>query len=134
MNFNKIPKTKHPCIVEAHESTRKRLESSPPRDHEGHIAEKGFNSRSHYNLVHKSIPMPQGMKIPDAKAAVDKEWKKLETMSAWQLDKMKSKREVILEAQKELRTVHFATPLDIFRLKNAEIDPRNQKFKGRVVL
>ena len=32
---------------------------------------------SHYILVHKFIPMPQAMKIPDAKAAVDKEWKKL---------------------------------------------------------
>ena len=33
---NKIPKTKHACIVEAHESTRQRLESSPPKDHEDH--------------------------------------------------------------------------------------------------
>ena len=38
-----------------------------------HIAGKGFTSMSHYNLVHKFIPMPQVMKIPDAKAAVDKE-------------------------------------------------------------
>ena len=28
--------------------------------------------------------MLQAMKIPDAKAAVDKEWKKLETIPAWQ--------------------------------------------------
>ena len=31
----------------------------------------------HYStiiLVHKFIPMPQAMKIPAAKAAVDKEW------------------------------------------------------------
>ena len=28
--FNKIPKTMHTCIVETHESTRKRLESSLP--------------------------------------------------------------------------------------------------------
>ena len=32
----------------------------------------------HYNLVHKFILMPQAMKIPEAKAAVDKEWEKLE--------------------------------------------------------
>ena len=36
-------KTTHACIVEAHESTRKRLESTLPSDHEDHIAEKGFN-------------------------------------------------------------------------------------------
>ena len=38
-------------------------------------------------LVRKFIPMPQEMNIPDAKAAVDKEWKKLETFPAWQLEK-----------------------------------------------
>ena len=37
-------KTKHACIVEAHESRRKRLESTLLRDHEDHIAEKRFNS------------------------------------------------------------------------------------------
>ena len=47
---------------------------------------------THYNLVQKFIPMTQAMKIPDAKAAVDKEWKKLETMPVWQLDKLKIKR------------------------------------------
>ena len=38
---------------------------------------------NHYNLVHKFIPMPQAIKIPDAKAAVDKAWKKLEKIPAW---------------------------------------------------
>ena len=38
--------------------------------------EKGDNSLQHYNLVHKFIPVPQAMKIPAAKAAVDKEWEK----------------------------------------------------------
>ena len=45
-----------------------------------------FTSLTHYNLVHKFLPMPQAMIIPDAKAAVDKEWKKFETIPAWQLD------------------------------------------------
>ena len=34
---NKIQKTKYACVVEAHESTRQRLESSLPKDHEDHI-------------------------------------------------------------------------------------------------
>ena len=41
------------------------------------------------------------MKNQDAKAALDKEWEKLETIPAWQLDKFKRRKEVILEAQKE---------------------------------
>ena len=35
-----------------------------------------MNSLSHYNLVHKFIPMRQAMKKPDAKATVEKEWEK----------------------------------------------------------
>ena len=57
------------------------------QNHEDHIAGKGFTSMSHHNLVHKFIPMPQAMKIRDVKAAVDKEWRKLETIQAWDLDK-----------------------------------------------
>ena len=49
-------KTKHACIVEADESTRIRLEGATYRYHEDHIAAKGINSLSHYNLVHKFIP------------------------------------------------------------------------------
>ena len=43
---------------------------------------------SHCNLVRKLIPIPHAKRIPDARAAVDKEWKKLEASPAWQLDKV----------------------------------------------
>ena len=36
------------------------------------LQEKRDNSLQHYNLVHKVIPVPEGMKIPAAKAAVEK--------------------------------------------------------------
>ena len=62
-----------------------RMGNSIPHIHEDHIAGKCEKSLQHYNLVHKSIPMPQAMKIPAAKAAVDKEWEKLEKISAWNL-------------------------------------------------
>ena len=65
-------KTEYACIVEAHESTRKRLESTLPRNDDGHIAEKEFYSLMHHNLVEQFIPMLQAMLIPDAKAAVKK--------------------------------------------------------------
>ena len=69
-------KTKYACIVEADESTRKRVEGTLHKGHEDDIAAKSMNSLSHYNWVHKFILMPQAMKIPDAKSAVDKEWEK----------------------------------------------------------
>ena len=83
-------------------------------------AGKGENSLQHYNLVHKFIPMPQAMKIPAAKAAVDKEWEKLEKFSAWNLTKVRSKKEVIDEARTSGATVHFASLMDICHLKNAD--------------
>ena len=88
---NKI-KTKLACILEADESTRLRMGESLPNHHEDHVAGKGDNSPQHYNLVHKFIPMPQAMKIHASKAAVDKEWEKLEKIPAWNLTKVRSKK------------------------------------------
>ena len=123
-------KTKLACILEASESTRLRVGESLPKYHEDHIAGKGENSLQHYNLVHKFIPMPQAMKIPAAKAAVDKECEKLETISAWNLTKDRSKKEVIDEARTSGTTVHFASLMDICHLKNAELETKHQKYKG----
>ena len=67
-------KSKLACILEASESTRLRMEESLPNYHEDHIVGEGDNSLQHEKLVHKFIPMPQAMKTPAAKAAVDKEW------------------------------------------------------------
>ena len=41
-NPTKSKNTKHAFIVEAHGSTNKRLESTPPKDHEDQITVKGF--------------------------------------------------------------------------------------------
>ena len=62
-------------INSGRESTRIRLEGAPERYHEYHVAAKGLKSLSHYNLVHKFIPIPQALKIQDDKDAVEKEWK-----------------------------------------------------------
>ena len=54
--------------------------------------------------------MPQAVKIPTPKAAVDKE---LEKISAWNLTKVKGKKEVIDEARASGTTVHFASLMDM---------------------
>ena len=109
---NKI-NTKLACILEADESTRTRMGNSIPHHHEDHFEGKGENSLQHYNLVHKFIPMPLATKIPAAKAAADKEWEKLEKISAWNLTKVTSKKQVIDEARTSGATVHFASLMDI---------------------
>ena len=106
--------------------------NSFPNHHEDHIAGKGENSLQHYNLVHKF--MPQAMKIPEAKAAVDKEWEKLENIPAWDETKVRHKSDVIDEARKEGGKVHVASLMDLCQLKNAELETKHQKYKGRVVL
>ena len=51
----------------------------------------------------------------------------------WQESNDKSKRKVIEKALKEGKTVHFATLVDSCHLKNAKLDEKIQKYKGRVV-
>ena len=59
---------------------------------------------------------------------------KLETIPAWDVRKVKSKKEVIKEAQKNNNKVHFPSLMDLCHLKNSELEPQFQKYKGRVVL
>ena len=110
-----------------------RMEESLPNHHEDHVAGKG---RIHCNIkiAHKFIPMPQAMKIPAAKAAVDKEWEKLEKILAWDLNKVRSKSEVIDEARTKGAKVHFASLMDMCHLKNAELETKHRKYKGGVVV
>ena len=108
--------------------------NSIPHHHEVRIAGKGENSLQHFNLVHKFIPMPQAVKIPAAKAAVDKEWEKLGKISEGNLAKVRSKKSVIDEERMSGATVHFASLMDVCHLKNAELEAKHQKYKGRVVL
>ena len=77
------------CRVECHESTRQRAESLQSKIHQDRIAGNEFTSMTRHILVHKFIPMPQAMKIPDAKKLpwTRNEWKKLETTPARILEK-----------------------------------------------
>ena len=59
---------------------------------------------------------------------------KLEKISAWNLTKVKSKKQVINEARTSGATVDVASLMDICHLKNAELEAKHQKYKGRVVL
>ena len=130
-----VLKTKYGGIVVSDESTRQRVEPSMPKLHEYHIADKGINSINRYNLVQKFVPMPQAMKIPGAKAAVDKEWKKLEAISAWKLKKSQEQEGGHKRGTKKTKgkctLLHWWSRVIS---KNAELEPKYQKYKGRVVL
>ena len=74
------------------------------------------------------------MEIPDAKAAVKKEWEKLEKVPAWDKTKVRNKSDVIDEARTSGAKVHFASLMDLCHLKSAELETKHQKYKGRDVL
>ena len=101
-------KTKNAYVVDADEYTRPRLEGSGHKHHQDRITAKGMNSFTHHSLVHKFIP-------------------------AWQLTKVRNKKEVIDEARNKGRKVHFASLMDLCHLKNSELEPNFQEYTGRVV-
>ena len=74
------------------------------------------------------------MNIPAAKAAVDKEWEKIGENFGVEPDEVRSKKEVIDEARTSGAKVHFVSLMNICHLKNAELEAKHQKYKGRVVL
>ena len=74
------------------------------------------------------------MKIPAAKAAVDKEWEKLEKISAWNLTKVKNKKQVIDEARTSGAKVHFASLMDINHLKMLNWRQSTKNTKVGIVL
>ena len=65
---------------------------------------------------------------------MDKEWEKLEQIPAWDITKVGNKSEVIDEARTKGIKVLFASLMDICHLKNAELETKHQKYKGRAVL
>ena len=83
--------------------------------------------------MHKFIPMPRAVKIPDAKA-VEKRMEKIDKILAWQLTKVRNKSEAIGEARNKGRKVQLASWMGPRHLKNSELEPQFQKYQGRVVL
>ena len=131
---NKV-KSKLACIMEARESTRLCMGESLPNHHEDHIAGKRrgqFTATSQFGSQIYSYASSHENSA--AKAAVDKEREKLKKISVWNLTKVRSKQEVIDEARMKGAKVHFASLMDICHLKNAELEAKHQKYKGRVVL
>ena len=87
-------KSKFLCILEASESTRLRIEESLPNYHEDHIAGRGNNSLQHYNLVHK-YSYASSHENSRSKGSGGQGMWKIGEISAWNLAKVKSKKQVI---------------------------------------
>ena len=64
----------------------------------------------------------------------DKEWEKVKGLPESQEQKVKSKKEVIKQAQSGCESVHFTSHMDLCHLKKPEPVSKFQKYKGRLVL
>ena len=125
-------KTRFSCITEAHESTRQGIESVTKRTHEEHIAER--RAEFCIALQFRALIYSDAASDEDSRCK-RQQWtrngKKLETIPAWDVNKVKSKKEVTKEAQKNNNKLHFASLMDLCHLKNSELEPHFQKFKGK---
>ena len=67
-------------------------------------------SLQHYNLVHKFILIhSSSYENSGSESSGGQEWEKSEKISAWNLTKVKSKKQVIDEARMSGATVQFAS-------------------------
>ena len=90
-----------------------------------------YVSEFHCGLVHKHKSIKEAMKIPEAKAAVDVEWNKLENWPAWNFKKIKLKAEVDRQATDDGMSGHFASLMDVCHLKRVETCDTSSEVQGK---
>ena len=85
---------------------------------------------SHYELVHKTnVKVVAAMRIPEAKAVLDKAWTKLQKLPTWDETKVTNEEEVIRRAKLEGQTVRGAKLMDLCQLKNSELETGSKSTK-----
>ena len=87
-----IRSSRYACIVEANDSTRKRLEGTQHKDYEELIASKGFNSLSHLQSCAQVHPFVSRTENTRSESRSGQIMEKLEDLPAWQLTKVRSKK------------------------------------------
>ena len=108
--------------------------NSIPHHDEDHIAGKGENFITALQLSPQIYSYASSYENSCSESSGGQGMEKLEKFSAWNLTKVRSKKDVIDEARTSGATVHFASLMDICHLKNAELEAKHQKYKGRIVL
>ena len=92
-----------------------------------------LEENEYFALIHKPVDISKALKIPAARAAIDKEWEKLEKLPAWDYKSVREKADVKAEAKAGGFTVHFGNLMQLCHLKNSEMHVEFQSYKGRIV-
>ena len=119
---------------EAHESTRQRLESPLPKMTNTTLQAKGTTQWTTFLWYTNLFRCPKRWKFRMRKQQWTGNGRSSKRFQPGSWTKFKSKQKVIQEAQRDKKEVHFAALMDICHLKNAEIEPTFQTYKGRIVL
>ena len=127
---NKSQKTEHACIVEAHESTRKRSESTLTIKSKDHIMQRGFNSLSHSTWFTSLFLCLKRLKKSGCESSSGQRMEEGRKVASVAIDQCEAQKKVILQAQREKKQVHFAALMDICQLKNAELEPKYRKYRA----
>ena len=102
--------------------------------HEDHIAAKGDKSLNHCILAHRFIPMKKAMRSPDAKAAVENNEKTRNDprLEAW--IRLRAKRGHSGSTKIQKQSPLCVIDGEMSSQKTAELKPKFQKYKGKVVV
>ena len=105
------------------------------RSHREKVAPAGFASKEYFAMVHTPISVKEAMKTPAGRAALEKEWVKLESKNAWLTDTGREYEDVRAEAARgpNKREVHFGRVFPLCHIKNSQLAEEFWTYKGRVV-
>ncbi len=81
---------------------------------------------TYQTLVAKTIQIRDAIKVPEAKAALDKSWKSLRSLNTWSAETVQEYDEVRNKASKEGCTVNFGRVFPISTSKGSEL-PRGTR-------
>ena len=103
---------------------------------QNHSAGEGINSLNHYNLVHKNqynlvhnFFYASSNEKTGCEGCSGQIMAKLVKIPAWQLTKVRNKKDVIDEVRKDGKTVHFASSMDLCHLKNFGVGAQISKIQ-----
>ena len=95
--------------------------------HEEHLGGIFEASDTFNAMVHTPVPIPKALLIPDAKAALDKEYDKLNRIEAWDMSKVQSKRVIQEKAKRTGKTIHIGELMELCHLKNSQLEKKISK-------
>jgi len=108
---------------------------APCRESKGHRTKVPDIETIHNICVARPISLKEAATIPAAKAALDKEWDKLEKQQAWLINEVREQKDVETEAKAKNEVVHVASVFGLLHEKGSELHkchPDSKRNRGIV--